>query len=181
MSGWSLPTRNHHNLITSPLAQISGPTSLSQRDPDQDEIHDQLRLVFQLMKLARQKRVAEFLLWIAEEMARPGWAVEEALMLLSYLYVMSVDAQIDEKQIAHTLEKQPKLKENIMSLAEKLIARGEARGKAEGAWIGKIQLLEKMLGGGVTPTAELESLGLQKLEECFASLEQAYSAKFKQQ
>ena len=157
---------------------------LTQRDPDKDEMHDSLRLVFQLMKLARQKKLADFLLWIAEEMARPGWEVEEALVLMSYLYAMSVDATIDEKQIAHSLEQKPNLKENVMSFAQQLIARGEARGeargKAEGVWIGKIQLLEQMSGIEVSTTAELEALGQPKLEERFAALEQAYSAKFKQ-
>lgn len=153
---------------------------LTQRNPDKDEIHDPLRLVFQLMKLARQKKLVEFLLWIAEEMSRPGWEVEDALILLSYLYAMSVDVTIDESQIAHSLEQKPNLKENIMSLAQQLIARGEARGKAEGAWIGKIQLLEQMMGMAVSTTAELEVLGQPKLEERFAALEQAYSAKFKQ-
>ncbi len=173
---------------------------LTQSDPDKDEIHDQLRLVFQLMKMARQKRVAEFLLWIAEAMSQPEWEVEEALILLSYLYAMSVDVTIDEKQIAHSLEQKPNLKENVMSLAQQLIARGEARGEARGiavgeargeargialgeargVWIGKIQLLEQMMAGAVTTTAELETLDLQKLEERFTVLEQAYAAKFKQ-
>ena len=161
---------------------------LTQRDPDKDEIHDPLRLVFQLMKLARQKRLADFLQWIAEEMARPGWEVEDALILLSYLYAMSVDVTIDEKQIAHSLEQKPNLKENIMSLAQQLIARGEARGivvgeargEARGVWIGKIQLLEQLQGSEITPTVALESLDLPKLEARFIELEQTYSAKFKQ-
>jgi predicted transposase YdaD len=84
---------------------------LTQRDPDKDEFHDSLRLVFQLMKLARQKKLADFLHWIAAEMSRPDWEVEEALMLLSYLYTMCVDATIDEAQIAHSLEQKPNLKE----------------------------------------------------------------------
>jgi hypothetical protein len=70
-----------------------------------------------------------------------------------------------------------------MSLAEKLIARGEARGvtrgKAEGAWIGKIQLLEQMLGGECTPLKILEGLGLPELEERFTTLEQKYASQFK--
>ena len=153
---------------------------LTQRDPDQDEIHDSLRLVFQLMKLARQKKLADFLIWNAREMSRPGWDVEEALVLLSYLYAMCVDAGIDEHQIAHSLEQQPHLNENMMSLAQKLIARGQALGEARGVWIGKIQLLEQMTGMEVTTTVAVEALGQEKLEERFAALEQSYAAKFKQ-
>ena len=153
---------------------------LTQRDPDQDEIHDSLRLVFQLMKLARQKKLADFLIWNAREMSRPGWDVEEALVLLSYLYAMCVDAGIDEQQIAHSLEQQPHLNENMMSLAQKLIARGQALGEARGVWIGKIQLLEQMTGMEVTTTVAVEALGQEKLEERFAALEQSYAAKFKQ-
>jgi len=153
---------------------------LTQRDPDQDEIHDSLRLVFQLMKLARQKKLADFLCWNAREMSRPGWEVEDALVLLSYLYAMCVDAGIDEQQIAHNLEQKPHLKESIMSLAQKLIARGQAVGEARGVWIGKIQLLEQMTGMEITTTAALDTLGQEKLEERFAALEQSYAAKFKQ-
>ena len=36
------------------------------------------------------------------------------------------------------------------------------------------------MASAVTTTAELEALDLEKLEERFAVLEQAYSAKFKQ-
>lgn len=157
---------------------------LTQRDPDKDEVHDALRLVLQLMKLARQKKLVEFLHWIAGEMSRPDWEVEEALILLSYLYAMSVDVTIDEKQITHSLEQKPHLKENIMSLAQQLIARGEARGiavgEARGVWIGKVQLLEQLLGEECTPTAELEKLDMRELEGRFNEVEQAYSAKFKQ-
>ena len=37
-----------------------------------------------------------------------------------------------------------------------------------------------MMGSVITTTAELEALGLEKLEERFTVLEQTYSAKFKQ-
>ena len=91
-----------------------------------------------------------------------------------------------------------------MSLAQQLIARGEARGivvgeargivvgeargivvgeargEARGVWIGKIQLLEQLQGSEITPTVALESLDLPKLEARFIELEQTYSAKFKQ-
>ena len=165
---------------------------LTQSDPDKDEIHDSLRLVFQLMKMARQKQLADFLSWMAREMSQPGWDVEEALVLLSYLYAMCVDPGIDEQQIAHSLEQQPNLNENMMSLAQKLIARGQALGEAvgeargqvigeaRGVWIGKIQLLEQMTGMEVTTTAALEGLGLEQLAERYAVLEQGYAAKFKQ-
>jgi predicted transposase/invertase (TIGR01784 family) len=152
---------------------------LTQLDPDRDEDHAQLRVVLQLMKLARQKRLAEFLVWIADEMQRQGWNVPEPLLLLSYLYAMHADATIDEKQIAHSLEGNPNLKENIMSLAERLIARGEARGEARGTWIGKIQMLEQLLDRGVTSEAALHAMSADDLKARFSQLEQDYNACFK--
>lgn len=156
---------------------------LTQLDPDRDEDHAQLRMVLQLMKLARQKRLAEFLVWIADEMQRQGWNMPEPLLLLSYLYAMHADTTIDEEQIARSLDSNPNLKENIISLAERLIARGEARGKALGeacgTWIGKIQILEQLLDKERTAEAILHAMSADDLQARFAKLEQDYNTCFK--
>lgn len=157
---------------------------LTQLDPDKDEHDDQLRLVLQLMKLARQKRIGDFLVWIADEMARQGWQVPEPLVLLSYLYAMHTDERIDEAQIARSLQHQPNYKENIMSLAQQLIARGKAEGEAHGAtrgaWIGKIQLLEQFLGLPASAMEAFASMSQEQLASRFAELEKSYNDRFKQ-
>lgn len=70
-----------------------------------------------------------------------------------------------------------------MSVAEKLIAKGraegEARGEAKGSWIGKLQLLEEMMGGPVTPTEGLRALSFEELESRYRACQQRYDSRFK--
>jgi predicted transposase YdaD len=104
---------------------------LTRLDPDRTEDQDQMRLVLQLMKLARVKRLAEFLEWLSQEMARHGWDVPLPLVQLSYTYTLHADGAIDLDQIARSLETHPHIKEPIMSLAQKLKAEGREEAKAE--------------------------------------------------
>ena len=148
---------------------------LTQLDPDRDEDQDQMRLVLQLMKLARMKRLAEFLAWIAREMARRGWDVPLPLVLLSYNYALHADEAIDLAAIARSLEQLSQYKEPIMSLAQRLKAEGIAIGEARA----KVRLLERILEKPATPESVLESLSLEELERRFAELDREYSARFK--
>ncbi|MGK0188623.1 MAG: hypothetical protein ACI9R3_004434 [Verrucomicrobiales bacterium] len=66
-----------------------------------------------------------------------------------------------------------------MSVAEKLIEKGKAEGKAEGVWIGKVQLMEEMLG--IEQSQQLAQLSLSELEERFLALQKRYQSKFKEQ
>jgi predicted transposase YdaD len=156
---------------------------LTQLDPDRDEDQDQMRLVLQLMKLARLKRLAEWLAWIAVEMARLGWAVPLPLVRLSYNYAIHSDEKIDLPDIARSLALHPELKESIMSLAQKLKAEGQAEGRTEGIAIGaaraKVQLLERILQKPATAEDALASLSLEELERRYAELDREYSERFK--
>jgi len=156
---------------------------LTQADPAQEETHDELRLVMQLMKLARTKDLAAFLEWFGSEAKRRGWQVEQSLILLSYTYVLHADATIDEAQIARSLEHTQQHKEPIMSLAQRLIARGRQEGRQEGQQkgivIGQIQLMEKFLNKEPSSKEALELLSLAELEARFAELEAEYAARFK--
>jgi hypothetical protein len=66
-----------------------------------------------------------------------------------------------------------------MTLADRLIAQGEARGEARGNWIGKIQVLEKLLGLPETKIAVLHGLGIDVLEQRHVALETDYDSRFK--
>ncbi|RYD41098.1 MAG: hypothetical protein EOP83_34330 [Verrucomicrobiaceae bacterium] len=78
-----------------------------------------------------------------------------------------------------------------MSVAEKLIARGEQlglhkgiaqgrqEGREEGAWIGKIQAFEEFLGRQPTPVNALESLTLEDLQRRHEELRGEYDRKFR--
>ena len=156
---------------------------LTQTDPDRDEAHDELRLVMQLMRLARRKQVSEFLRWFDREAQRQGWRVPEPLILLSYTYVLHVDAVIDLDEIARSLEHTTQDKEPIMSLAQRLRAEGRNEGRNEGIAIGearaKVQLLERLLQKPATTEAEFAALSLEELERRFAGLDAEYAARFK--
>ena len=62
-----------------------------------------------------------------------------------------------------------------MSLAQRL----KAEGRAHGAAIARVQLIERLLEKPVTPEDVLASLSIEELERRFATLEAEYSARFK--
>ena len=160
---------------------------LSQSDPARDETHDELRLVMQLMKLARTKDVAGFLKWFNTEAQRRGWQVSQSLILLSYTYVLHADTAIDLDQIARSLEYTTQHKEPIMSLAQRLKAEGRIEalieGRSEGILLGvartKVQMLERMLQQPVTSEEAIAALSLVELEQRFIELDAEYTERFK--
>ncbi len=155
---------------------------LSQFDPQQDAADEQMRVVLQLMKMARLKRLAEFFVWMLDQASLP-----DELLRKSLLYALHTDTILDVEQIAHTLEHNPKLKEEIMSTAAVLIARGkaegEAKGKAEGeargVVIGRLTFLQEMMHLPVSSGEELSGLELAELEGRFRDLQGRYEAQFK--
>ena len=172
---------------------------LTQLDPTAEVYHDQLKVVLQLMKLARIKKIAEFLRWLKEGLSTGRIRVPESLLEQSFVCVLHVDDVIDVETIADTLASQPQLKSNVMTLAERLIAqgeergeargeaigeaRGEARGKAHGEALGevrgKIKVLEPLMGLKATTDESLSVMSLEQLNERFAELEEHYRLRFK--
>jgi hypothetical protein len=172
---------------------------LTQLDPTAEVYHDQLKVVLQLMKLARVKKIAEFLRWLKEGLMTGSIRVPESLLEQSFVYVLNVDDVVDVETIADTLASQPQLKSNVMTLAERLIAQGEAkgeargeargealgeaRGKAHGEALGevrgKIKVLEPLMGLKATADEALSAMSLEQLNERFAELEEQYRLRFK--
>lgn len=159
-----------------------GLLDLSTHDPATAEGRTELRVVLQLMKLAREQRLLEFFAWLADIEAimeiLPDW-----LLRLSLLYALHAEAHLDVEAIFRNLSANPKLKSSTMSLAQRLIAEGEARGKAEGKtrglWTGRLQVLEQLLGVPMTPETELDSVSVEEIERRFHARQAEYDAKFK--
>ncbi len=95
------------------------------------------------------------------------------------LYALYSDSDLDAKRIYHTLTINPELEKNIMSVAKKLKAEGQAEGQEKGLWIGKIQAFEEFLTRPLTPSAALSSLTLEELEARHRELHRAYEIRFK--
>lgn len=74
------------------------------------------------------------------------------------------------------MESNPNLKENIISLAERLIARGEAHGEMRG----KVRLLEQLLGRPSQSDEALRTMTLEELQQRFSALDLEYATRFKQ-
>lgn len=112
---------------------------LTRFNPDTDEDAPRLRVVLQLMKLARRKELPRFFTWLAGFSARE---LPDNLLGLMLLYPLHSDSDLDAKKIYHPLSTNPKLKKNAMSVAEKV----KAEGRVKGLRIGKIQAFEEFLG-----------------------------------
>ncbi len=149
---------------------------LSRFDPATEEDDTRLRVVLQLMKLARQKELLRFFRWLASISARE---LPESLLGLMLLYALHADSDLDAKKIHHTLTKNPELERNLMSVAEKLKAEGRVEGRVEGLWIGKIQAFEEFLEKNPTPRETLEAMPLAELEILHSSLHREYEVRFK--
>jgi hypothetical protein len=91
------------------------------------------------------------------------------------------------EQIYPTLSDNPELKQTAMSVAEKLIAKGEqigiAKGEqigiAKGEQIGRIRATEELLGLPLSSTATLAILSSGELEARYAELMRASAKVFK--
>ena len=149
---------------------------LTRFDPETEEDDTRLRVVLQLMKLARQKELLRFFRWLAGVSARD---LPDSLLGLMLLYALHSDSDLDAKGIYHTLSSNPELEKNTMSVAEKLKAEGRVEGRVEGLWIGKIQILEEFLDLPVSLGGSLEVLNLDQLKAMQARLHQEYELRFK--
>lgn len=145
-------------------------------DPATRESDDRLRIVLQLMKLARQKELLRFFRWLAD-LTSPD--VPEDLLTFMLLYSLHADSDLDVEAIYRNLSTNPELQESTMSVAEKLRAEGMAKGEELGNWKGKIQLMEQMMELPVSSGEALSAFSVGELQAQFESLQLAYKARFK--
>ncbi len=153
---------------------------LTRFDPTTDESDTRLRVVLQLMKLARQRELLRFFQWLVGISAKD---LPDHLLGLMLLYALHTDSDLDAKKIYHSLSNNPELEKNAMSVAEKLRSEGRlegrVEGRVEGLWIGKIQAFEEFLSLDVSPDETLGKLSLKELEAMHQSLHAEYEARFK--
>ena len=161
---------------------------LSQHDPAVQETDFHMRVVLQLMKLSRQQKVLAFFEWLAEQALA---AMPQSLLNLSLFYALHSEADLDIEAIFRKLQSSPKLQQDTMSTAQKLINQGREeglergleqgleRGRERGLWIGKLQMLEELMSLPVTPTSLLNDLPLEELKARFEVLQRQYSERFK--
>ena len=158
---------------------------LTHFDPTVDEDDVRLRVVLQLMKLARERQLLRFFQWLAETMVVQ---LPENFLGHLLLYALHADSDLDAKKIFHTLSSNPELEKNTMSVAEKLkaegrlegISQGISQGISKGLWVGRIQSLEEFLGMAVTPAEELSAKPTEELETLHQGLHRSYEKRFKQ-
>jgi predicted transposase/invertase (TIGR01784 family) len=158
---------------------------LTQFDPATEEHDIQLRSVLQLMKLARQRDLLRYFQWFVSNIAYSLLNHELALKLLNY--ALATDSQLDLEKIYLTLTTDNKLKNDMMSIADRLKAEGKAQGKAEGryegqaegALIGRIQSFEEFLDRPISTHEQLSALNTTELEERYQELHREYEVKFK--
>lgn len=149
-------------------------------DPAQDEGDNQLRIILQLMKLAREQKLMQYFQWLAETMVV---LVPDSLLGPLLFYALQSDSDLDVNNIYHTLSSNPELQKNVMSVAEQLRAEGRVegleKGQEKGLLIGKIQMLEDFLGLPIRSHEILGPMTTQQLEAAHRQLHREYEVRFK--
>lgn len=194
---WTVSTQFHDMFGLPPdLESLLGPflpgfqhalLDLSQFDPMNEETRPQMQVILQMMKAAREKRLMEFFEWLGRGGAEITLLLKEDLFRRCLLYAVHIDINLDVESISHTLSASPKLKQEAMSLAQKLRnegrqegrVEGRVEGREEGAWAGKIQLLEQLMGLTSTGAAKLDEMNAAALKARFQELEEQYNSLFK--
>ena len=153
---------------------------LTRYDPTQDEDDRQLQMILHLMKLSRKRQVLQFFRWLAETLIDP---TPDDLIRRMLLYAIHSDSDLDTEKIYHSLASNPELRNNAMSLAEKLIAKGRdegrSEGRSEGYWLGRIQSLEEFLDEPQSSQEVLSAMNLAELEARHQQLHREYQRRFK--
>jgi hypothetical protein len=106
---------------------------LSQADPSTEEGDAVLRIVLSLMKLARARQLrAEFFDGLGVELRHAAKRMPEGFLKNLLLYAFHTDADLDTESILDKLQHEPASRQTAMTIAQTLIAKGKAEGKAEG-------------------------------------------------
>lgn len=156
---------------------------LTQHDPASEESHLQLRVALQLMKLAREMRLREFLRWLDRQECRISEAFPQGFIEMCLLYAVYADTSLDLREVAATLSPQSELRDQTMSFVEKMKMEGRKEGREEGLsrgeWIGKVRLLEELMGAEQSAVEELVDLEVSELARRFAALQAEYDRQYK--
>lgn len=160
---------------------------LTRFDPANEEHQPQIKVILQLMKAARDKKLIEFFEWLGSGDVEVTLLLREDLFRRCLLYAVHIDINLDVESISRSLSSSPKLQHEAMSLAQKLRQEGRQEGRDEGIilgqtrgeWAGKIQMLEKFLNLDVTASSTLAAMEITALSALYDVLEQQYNSRFK--
>jgi predicted transposase/invertase (TIGR01784 family) len=147
---------------------------LSKAHPDKAEMAAQLKLALVLMKLAREKDLGGFLVWLVDWMRQGGIEVPERFLRLCFAYTFNVDTTLDAHTFASNLHQLDQLKEPAMTIAQQLRAEGrlegERKGELKGAIKGQIRLMQDVLGDTERGAEALDTMSEEQLQELLATL-----------
>ncbi len=144
-------------------------------------------LILRAMKAERLNQLLHEAVWDESLMVQVPREMFE--MLLRYI----LDADIDKTAFMHKVEAihNPQARTNAMSLAEQFrqeglekgrqegLQTGIQTGRQEGIWIGKIQVLQELMGECVSEKTDLSHSSGAELAEQFRSLQSRYNTQFK--
>jgi predicted transposase/invertase (TIGR01784 family) len=132
-----------------------------------------LRNTLRLLKYSRSKqlvdKLAEILRIIGSEL--PERILADWIQAIG-VYVMTVNKNIDHEQYKQTLASILPTQFEPGSLADRLLIQGREEGREEGLVMGKIQMLQDLLGEKPTATSLLVNLSLDSLTAQLAELQQ---------
>ncbi len=153
---------------------------LSQQNPKDEAWEATVKVALQLLKAARKRKQLEpFFYWLDEQVI----LIPDSLIRLFLNYALHADENLDVEKISRKLNHNLQLKSSFMSTAQKLRQEGRQEGnqegRQEGVWIGKIQMLEEMLGVPVSRVEDFAGLTTAKLQSRFTALQEEYAARFK--
>jgi predicted transposase/invertase (TIGR01784 family) len=153
---------------------------LSRLDDGEIQGESVLRNTLLLLKYSRSRQLLEKLREILELIRRslPAARFEEWIKAIE-VYIMTVNKNIDHEQYKQTLASILPTQFEPGSLADRLLIQGreegELKGREEGEkigeLIGKIQLLEELLGGPVTSKSDLLASDPETLRNRVTSLQ----------
>ncbi len=152
---------------------------LTQFNPEREEDQREMKVVLNLMKLARNNDLMRFFEWLGQAGTEATVVLYRDLFRMCFVYAAHVDASLDMRAVTQQLIADPELQTQAMTLAQQLRQEGRQEGIQKGEWIGKLQLLQQLAGEDVTPGYTLQPLGLDELERAFRELEGRYHTKFK--
>lgn len=182
-SGWSA-ARSLANLIPAPAGLSSyqiqfEPPLLDLSCLDDCEIEGEpiLRNTLRLLKYSRSKQLLEKLGEIVRliSSALPERRLEEWIQAIG-VYIMTVNKNIDLEQYKQTLASILPTQFEPGSLADCLLEQGREQGREEGReegeLIGRVQMVEELLGEMPTPRANLVAMGTAALTTRLSELQQ---------
>lgn len=132
-----------------------------------------LQSTLRLLKYSRGRQLVEKLVDILTTLARalPNSSLPEWIEAVG-VYLMSVNRDIDAEQYKQTLASVFPVQFEPGSLADRLLTRGREEGREEGELIGRILLLQELLGDIPSTRSDLLMLGVDSLTTMLADLQQ---------